>query len=468
MEPTKILIVDDEPDLEHLIRQKFRRNVRDGELHLLFAPNGVEALTQLRNDSEIAVLLTDINMPEMDGLALLSQLPDLDQSVTPVVISAYGDMENIRMAMNLGSFDFLTKPIDLNDLEITVHKAIETMQSRQQAEQARETFGRYVSDEVVNELLSSPEALELGGEIRTVTLLMVDIRGFTAATQGLEPHKIVDVLNIYLGEMVEIVSAFGGTIDNFIGDGILVVFGAPISMGDDCFRAAACAIAMQLGMEEVNRRIASLAVRSVSMGIGVHTGEVIVGNIGSARRMKYSVVGSGVNLASRVESSTVGGQILITEATKSELGDQVETGKSFSIKVKGIADPVVVHELTGCGDPYNLRLTVDNNELYRMPDPVTVEIGILDGKSLSENRIKADLTKVSASGAEFAVDRPISVLTDIKIIGSGAEDMSDSLYAKVTGTNDADKLIEVRFTGLSPLAAERVEGWLTQSSGSTT
>lgn len=463
MEPTKILIVDDEPDVEHLIKQKFRRDVKDGGMALHFASNGAEALAMLKNDSSIAILLTDINMPEMDGLSLLSRLPELKQDVTAVVISAYGDMENIRLAMNRGSFDFLTKPIDLNDLEITLEKAIETTNERVRAQQARETFGRYVSDEVVARLLSTPEALKLGGELRTVTLLLADIRGFTAATEGLDPSTVVEVLNAFLGEMVEVISAFGGTIDNFIGDGILVVFGAPVSMDDDCYRAAGCAIAMQQAIEKVNRQMASLAVRPISMGIGIHTGDVVVGNIGSHRRMKYSVVGSNVNLASRVESSTVGRQILVTDATLEHLEGRVETGRSFSIKVKGFSEPVAVHELIACGDPYNLRLDPDDDDLARVDANVPLQLSIFEGKSISADKITATLTGINAAGATIRVARPLRVLTDVRIENQDTTDLSEAIYAKVTEYDDGEQSIRVRFTGLSPAAARVVEGWLSES-----
>lgn len=463
MEPTKILVVDDEPDVEHLIKQKFRRSVKEGGLALQFASNGAEALTMLRNDSSIAILLTDINMPEMDGLSLLSRLPELKQDVTAVVISAYGDMENIRLAMNRGSFDFLTKPIDLNDLEITLEKAIETMQERARARQARETFGRYVSDEVVARLLSTPEALELGGELRTVTLLLADIRGFTTATEGLDPGTIVEILNVFLGEMVEVISAFGGTIDNFIGDGILVVFGAPVSLDDDCYRAAGCAIAMQQAITRVNQRIESLTVRSVSMGIGIHTGDVVVGNIGSNRRMKYSVVGSNVNLASRVESSTVGGQILITDATRSALEGRIDIGRSFTIKVKGVSEPVAVHELIACNDPYNLRLDVGDAELNPVKEPIPLQVSVFEGKSLSDTITLGNLTGISTTGATLTVSKPLAVLTDVRIEKQDSNDLLQAIYGKVTHLDETTLSIRVRFTGLSPAASDVVDGWIATS-----
>ena len=133
----KILIVDDEPDLELLIRQKFRRHVREGRFELSFAQNGQEALDKLEEDKTIDLVLSDINMPVMDGLTLLARLEGFDRLLKAVIVSAYGDMENIRIAMNRGAFDFITKPIDFQDLEITIDKTIKTISELKQAEQER-------------------------------------------------------------------------------------------------------------------------------------------------------------------------------------------------------------------------------------------------------------------------------------------------------------------------------------------
>ena len=171
-EPTKILVVDDEPDLAVLVRQKFRKQIKDGTFSFVMAANGVEALEHLNKEADIEIVLTDINMPRMDGLTLLTEIGTLDRILQAVVISAYGDLDNIRAAMNRGSFDFLMKPIDLKDLESTINRAKETVLKQRKAAKVRKTFGRYLSDDVVATLLSSPNALELGGEKRKVSILM--------------------------------------------------------------------------------------------------------------------------------------------------------------------------------------------------------------------------------------------------------------------------------------------------------
>src|SRR5262247_1059754 len=176
----------------------------------------------------------------------------------------------------------------------------------------RETFGRYVSEEVVAQLLDAPEGVELGGVKRKVTILMSDLRAFTALAECLEPQEVMTFLNRYLEAMVEIILAYQGTIIEMLGDGLLVLFGAPLSRDDDAERAVACALAMQLRLADINAPNRQAGLPDVEMGIGIHTGEVVVGNIGSQQRTKYGAVGSAVNLTGRIESYTTGGQILIS------------------------------------------------------------------------------------------------------------------------------------------------------------
>ena len=184
----------------------------------------------------------------------------------------------------------------------------------------RDTFGRYLTDEVVATLLESPAGLQMGGEKRKVTMLMADLRGFTSLSERLAPERVVGILNRYLAAMVNVIKKYGGTIDEFIGDAIFVLFGAPTWQEDDAQRAVACAVAMQLAMPEINEQNRLEDLPEVEMGIGIHTGQVVLGNIGSAERMKYGVVGRHVNLTSRIQSYTTGGQILVSETTKQDVG----------------------------------------------------------------------------------------------------------------------------------------------------
>lgn len=240
-EVAKILVVDDEPDVQIMFRARFRRELRRGELELTFAGDGVEALDRVMEDPDIEVVVTDINMPRMNGLQLLAELQGLGRVLQTVVMSAYGDIDNVRAAMNRGAFDFLMKPIEFDDLRATLAKTLRQVTELREGRRAREdarllqernefilgTFSRYVSESVVDSLLESPEALELGGVRREITVMMADIRGFTALSERLAPEDVVDILNRYLSAVIDVVMSHDGTLIEIMGDGLLVMFGAP-------------------------------------------------------------------------------------------------------------------------------------------------------------------------------------------------------------------------------------------------
>lgn len=413
-----VLVVDDELDLAALIRQKFRHRIRKGELDFVFASDGQEALEQLRAHPDVDLVLTDINMPRMDGLTLLAELTQLaggEGVPGAVVVTAYGDMMNIRTAMNRGAFDFLTKPIDLDDLELTVDKALERVNVQKQAVHARTTVGRYLSDEIAEQLLAGPEATELGGERRRVTILMSDLRGFSALSERLAPERVVDVLNIYLGVMGDVIAEFGGTIDEYVGDGILVLFGAPVAREDHARRAVACAVAMQLAMGQVNERVAAIGLPRLQMGIGINTGDVVVGNIGSKKRMKYGVVGSPVNEAGRIESATVGGQILISESTLTEAGPDVKIRRALQLGAKGFAEPIPLFEVEGLAGPESLDLPVESRVLQPLPCPLPIRFYVLDGKLFGHEGVDADFVALSETGGLLRTDHALEPFTDLKL-----------------------------------------------------
>jgi adenylate cyclase len=214
----------------------------------------------------------------------------------------------------------------------------------------RRVLGRYVTDEVAEHVLSAPEELHLGGQRREVTILMSDLRGFTVMSDRLDPERVVAVLNHYLHHMVEIALKWGGTIDEIIGDALLIIFGAPLQQPDHALRAASCAIDMQLRMSEVNRCLAADGLPCIACGIGLNSGEVVAGNIGSAKRMKYSVVGSPVNLTARIESLTIGGQILASASTCEALGASARIDGKLRVNMKGFDRPVTIYEIGGLGD----------------------------------------------------------------------------------------------------------------------
>lgn len=209
----------------------------------------------------------------------------------------------------------------------------------------REVFGRFVTEQVAEKLLQSPEGLKLGGETREVSVLMSDLRNFTPMSERLAPDEIVSTLNRYLSSMVPIIERHGGTINEFIGDAILVIFGAPLAAEDHAQQAVACALEMQLAMEAVNRELG----HPLEMGIAVNTGEVIVGNIGSDSRMKYGVVGSPVNLTARIQGFALGGQVLVSESTLRAMREHPRIDGHLRVKVKGVDGHISIYEVGGLG-----------------------------------------------------------------------------------------------------------------------
>src|SRR5262249_34365158 len=271
----------------------------------------------------------------------------------------------------------------------------------------RETFGRYLTDEVVGSLLESPTGLQIGGGKRKVTMMMADLRGFTSLSERLVPERVVVILNRYLSAMVKIIKQYQGTIDEFIGDAIFVLFGAPIWQEDDGQRAVACAVQMQLAMARLNEQNREDGLPEVEMGIGVHTGQVVVGNIGSPERTKYGVVGSHVNLTSRIQSFTTGGQILISETTRREVGPILKIGKQMDVEAKGIEYPVTLCEVLGIEGPHRLNLPETEEELVLLAKEIPFRYAIVEGDRLSGEMLKGRLTKLSHTGAEACLESPV-------------------------------------------------------------
>lgn len=322
------------------------------------------------------------------------------------------------------------------------------------AAEMRKTFGRYLTDEVVANLLETPSGLQLGGERRKVTVLMSDVRGFSALSEWLPPEKVVALLNHYLGAMADVIDQYKGTINEFIGDGIFVMFGAPVSRPDDAQRAIACAIAMQQAMTTVNEQNHQIGLPAIEMGIGINTGEVVVGNVGSQRRAKYTVIGRHVNLAARIESYTVGGQILVSEDTLKDANCDVQVQGELRVEPKGIRTPMTVYEVRGIGGKYQLFLPEAEDKMQPLGQAVPLEFTVLEGKHAVGNLFQGWFTKLSKSGAELQTEQPLDVLSNLKLhllTGVDRTQLSGDLYAKVIKqVDESTHRFAIRFTSVPP------------------
>lgn len=305
-----------------------------------------------------------------------------------------------------------------------------------------ETFGRFISDEVVKQLLDTPDGLLLGGKKRTLTVMMSDLRGFTALSERMQPGDLVTMLNHYLGEMTEIIQKRNGTIIEFIGDGIMALFGAPLYSDTHAEEAVAAAVEMQAAMEAVNLWNVEHGYPKLEMGIGINTGEVIVGNIGSEKRMKYGVVGEVVNLCGRIEGFTVGGQILISPQTRETVNAELEIRQEQSVFPKGAKAPITISWVVGIGAPYDVTCCREEEALELLSKPVQVPFSIIREKYCEMISHTGTITALSGDGALLRTDTELKQFDNIQM------DIGEELFGKVIA-RERDGW-RVRFTSLPP------------------
>jgi class 3 adenylate cyclase len=332
----------------------------------------------------------------------------------------------------------------------------------------RNTFGRYVSPEVARAILDSPEGLRLGGGKRVVTILMSDLRGYTRFAEQGDPAWVMEVLNGYLARMTDIVVEHGGTINEFIGDAIFAVFGAPIPHADHAERAAATALAMQRAMTVVNAEHVARGLPRFEMGIGVNTGEAVVGNIGSEQRAKYAVVGSAVNVAARIEGATVGGQIFLSAATYEQLRDLADVLPPLSLELKGLTGPLQLYELRGLRGRFAQQLpepTVEDDAQIAVTLPVTCSV--IEGKAVSRETIEGTVVRLGRAHLAAALAVPLPPFTNVRLRLSYRETGHDSgdLYGKVMAqeTRMGRLLTIIRLTSVDAADQQMIEMLLAPS-----
>jgi adenylate cyclase len=470
-ETGSILVVDDNEINRDLLSRYLARLGHTVQS----APDGRKALEMIDSGAFDLVLL-DIMMPELNGYQVLQHLKDSSnwRDLPVIMISALDEMDSVVRCIELGAADYLSKPFNpvllrarvgaclekkrLRDLEKEQKRQLQELNAALEVRNRfiRQTFGRYLSDDIVESILERPDGLKIGGEKRQATILMSDLRGFTSLSEGLPAEDVVAMVNIYLETMTDIILKYQGTIDEFIGDGILVIFGAPFQRPDDARRALACAVEMQLAMASVNDRNRQAGYPEVALGIGVNTGNMVVGNIGSKKRTKYGVVGSNVNLTARIESYTVGGQVFISENTLKACGDIVRLDNAMQVSPKGVKEPLTIYEVGGIAGDYQLFLPPQPEVCWiELKQPLSLQFTLLEGKHVGEVRYQAAIIKLAPKMAEITAAILPPRLSNLRLSLYDYNDrlISDNLYGKVlTHLSELPGVFQVNFTAIPPEA----------------
>lgn len=334
----------------------------------------------------------------------------------------------------------------------------------------RETFGRYLSAKVVDEILTSSDGHRIGGSRKTVTVLMSDLRGFTSLSETRDPEEMVRLLNRYLEKMSHIILQYDGIIDEIMGDAILAVFGAPDSHDNDPERTVACAIEMQNRLAELNREIQEAGHLPLEMGIGINTGTVIVGNIGSDLRMKYGIVGDTVNRASRIESNSIGGQVLIGEATFRLVKEKIRFDPPKTMMMKGMKKPLVFYNVTAIDfDGKALQLAAPMSNTTAMDIRIPVECRIIQDKKISPIPIAGTTLSIEADFITVSLPVSIPALTDVKLNIEFCLEAHcfDDIYAKCIAVAESQGRHDCRFrvTAIGYRDRALIKKWLAEGTG---
>ena len=300
------------------------------------------------------LMLLDINMPGMSGYEVCSRLKrDPRTQFIPVVMvtALEGDEDKIR-AIEAGADDFLTKPFNSLMMMTRVRSLLRIKQLHDELENRnnllRRVLNRYVNEDIVDVILVDPERyLQLGGDTRSVTVFFADIRGFTAFAERRPADEVLGILNSIFNELTEVIFRHHGTLDKYIGDELMAFFGAPVKTGDDTINALGAALEMHGVFREVCERIGHPELRNLALGIGLNSGEVAVGNVGSERVMSYTVIGDVVNTARRIQQAAGAGQVLISEATYRLAAPLVDAQRLEARMFSGKSEPIMIYALHG-------------------------------------------------------------------------------------------------------------------------
>lgn len=354
-----------------------------------------------------------------------------------------------RAAMQQQMTRSYEKVLQKQAMELTAAKEIKRLNEQLSVRNLllHQILGKYFSDEVVDVILEKPEGVAIGGEKRVVTVMMADLRGFTSLSERLSADEVVSILNHYLSEMTEVIMKYKGTIIEFIGDAILAVFGAPLEAQHASADAVAAAIEMQNRMADINRFNRENGYPDIEAGIGIHAGEAFIGNIGSERFMRYNVIGQVVNLCSRIQTYSVGGQILVSQQVMDCLADCLTVKNSIEISMKGVHEKLSVYEVEGLMGAHECALIEADEDIpVKLQHPLRATVFLLQGKSVVKDEIPITISAVSAHKivieCEQKVMKDFSEYQDVDIVLN-----DQNAYAKVIKKEKEN--LKLHFTFLS-------------------
>ncbi len=308
-----------------------------------------------------------------------------------------------------------------------------------------QVFGRYFSDEVLEVILQHPEEAVIGGEKRELTVMLSDLRGFTSMSEELDPESVTKLLNYYFGKMVEVIAHYHGTVIEFLGDGVLAVFGAPLNSKESTADAVAAAIEMQNCMDEVNAYCDVQGFPQLQMGIGIHHGEAFIGNVGSEKMMRYNVLGQVVNECSRIESCSVGGQVLVSTKAVNAISCPVEIQNQREITAKGIHRPVSLCEVVGIGGEYQCYIgKKDLEQMKSVEDEIALHLYHIEGKQVAEKPVITQLIKFSRNRAVVTIkEQAVERYSDVQItaVDHAGNPLFNGVYAKVIDQNKEEAVL---------------------------
>ncbi len=345
----KVLIADDNPNSRQLVHDILESIGYEP----LIAIDGPSALATAQSESPDLIIL-DVNMPGMSGFEVCATLKaDPKMSDIPVLmLTAQSDVDSRVTGLGLGAEDYLPKPFNPRELAARIDARLRAKAQadslRQTKELVRQTFERFVSPSVVEKLLNDPAQIRLGGQLQLVTVLFSDLEGFTSMSERTDPENLLSILNMYHALVVSFIQTNGGTINKFIGDGVMALYNTPLEQPDHALRAVTTALQIQEKLSAFSEQFEEQY--RVKINFGINTGQAVVGNVGTQHIMDFTAVGDTVNLASRLQVASRNGQVLMSQATYEQLDNRIRVRQVGLQNVKGRSEAVMVYEALGFED----------------------------------------------------------------------------------------------------------------------